>query len=119
MSVFVTEETATHCAAGGIGEPLELRIRVYWIAGQEGARLVLSDLETAEEYGSWDVETADPLSLKEGGTPVEDSELDRLVGAHLDKWRIPGSGWTSDPVSLAAHFSLEWGWKWVPERLAR
>jgi hypothetical protein len=110
----VTEETATHCAAGGIGEPLDLRVRVYWVAGKSGARLVLSDLETAEEYGYWDVDTVDPMP----GETIPDQELNRFVGTHLRKWQMIGSGWTVDPISLAAHFSLEWGWKWTPEKLA-
>lgn len=113
METQVTEETATHCAAGRIGEPLDLRVRVYWIADKSGAFIVLSDLETGEEYGSWDVETA--FMPRE---TLKDWELDTLVGSYLKKWAMPGSGWTTDPVSLAAHFSLEWGWKWVPEKLA-
>ena len=110
----VTEETATHCAAGGIGEPLDLIIRVYWSAGTSGARLVLSDRETREEYGHWDIETLDPMP----GETLADADLNRLVGTHLRKWAMPGSGWITDPVSLAAFYSLEWGWKWTPEKLA-
>ncbi|MFF5433402.1 hypothetical protein ACFY5K_25605 [Streptomyces griseofuscus] len=114
MDSQITEELATHCAVGRIGEPLGLRVRVYWVAGKHGALIVLSDLETGEEYGSWNVDSIEPVP----GETLAGSVLNALVADELNKWRMPGLGWLTDPVSLAAHFSLEWGWSWLPEKLA-
>ncbi|MFE2075175.1 hypothetical protein [Streptomyces misionensis] len=108
----VTEESATHCAVGDQSEVLNLRVRVYWRAGGHGFRIVLRDGDETEEYGTWDVSTADPMP----GETLPDSRLDHLVATALSKFRLPDSRWVTDPASLAAVYSLEWGWSWRPER---
>ncbi|WP_158690344.1 hypothetical protein [Streptomyces sp. PsTaAH-124] len=110
----LTEENATHLAVGIIGEPLELKVHVYWRANEKGALIVLSDLETSKEYGRWAGKSLDPMP----GESLASAVLDSFVGATLGVHAVQGCGWTTDPVSLAAFFSDEWGWNWVPERLA-
>ncbi|MFE9442475.1 hypothetical protein ACFYO2_26515 [Streptomyces sp. NPDC006602] len=111
----VTEATATHAAVGIMSEPLDLRVSIYWRAGEQGFRIVLKNEGMTEEYGAWDAQTAEPMR----GETLPDHELDRLVWSCLSPYRVVGSGWVVDPISCAAHFSTEWGWDWTTERFAQ
>lgn len=110
----VTESNATHCAVADMAEPLNLMAFFYWRAGEKGFRLVLKDDDLTEEYGAWDVETSDVL-LSE---TLSNERLDHLMGTALHKFHSHNNGWTTDPVALAAHYTLEWGWNWTTERFA-
>ncbi|MFI5877517.1 hypothetical protein ACIBAH_34810 [Streptomyces sp. NPDC051445] len=114
MADHVTEDTATHVAVGIIREPLDLRVYVYWTGGERGFRIVLKNEELTEEYRAWDAQTSDPIP----GASLPTIELDRMVWQCLSPYRMVGSGWVIDPISLAAHFSTEWGWDWTTERFA-
>lgn len=111
----VTAATATHAAVGIIREPLDLRVLLYWRAEKTGLLVVLKNEDMTEEYGAWEARTAKPVP----GETLPDYELDRLVWTCLSPYRVIGSGWTTDPVSCAAHFSTEWGWDWTTERFAQ
>ncbi|MGW0087867.1 hypothetical protein ACWDWS_02490 [Streptomyces sp. NPDC003328] len=109
---IVTEDNATHGAVGGMSEPLDLLVFLYWRAGETGFRIVLRDMESLEEYGAYDVQTLGAMP----GETLPHSELNRLVSESLGKYTKEGQGWVTDPVSLAAFYSERWGWDWVPER---
>jgi hypothetical protein len=109
-----SEENATHVAVGTIGEPVNLAVYLCWAAGERGFRLVLKELDLSMEYGAWDGRTEEPMPSE----TLSDAALDLMVREVLYPLRKIDSGWTSDPVSPAQFYALEWGWKWVPEKLA-
>ncbi|MFD7605133.1 hypothetical protein ACFWAN_32420 [Streptomyces mirabilis] len=112
--MHVTAATATHAAVGVNGEPLDLRVLIYWRAQERGFLIVVKNEDMTEEYGAWEGQTADPMPSE----TLPDSELDQLVWASLSPYRKVGHEWVVDPVSCAAYFSPEWGWEWTTERFA-
>ncbi|MFD7257190.1 hypothetical protein [Streptomyces sp. NPDC059874] len=105
----------THIAVGVIGKPLDLRVSVEWRAGEKGVRVILKDRETLEEFGTF----IGPTNEAVPGETLPDKKLDELVWRTLFPYRLMGPGWTTHPISLASHFSLEWGWTWTDERSAQ
>ncbi|MGW6597925.1 hypothetical protein [Streptomyces sp. NPDC055036] len=110
----MTVDEATHVAVGTIGEPLDLRVYIYWRAGEPGFRIVLKEADLSKEHGAWDAQTFAPIP----GETLRDLELNRMVWQCLSPYREVTAHWVTDPVSLAAHFSLEWGWDWTTEKYA-
>jgi len=105
---------STHIAVGLMREGVSVQARIEWQAGKAGFRLSVTDAEEQSIYGPWDVSTPDALP----GETLTDSELDRMVGYGLYPLLRSGIDWATDPVSLAHFYSQEWGFTWVPEKLA-
>jgi hypothetical protein len=104
----VTRENATHTAMGFIGEPLDIRVLVLWIAGGEEFMVSVWDDDTERYQGSYRFKWESPL----GSETIPDMDLDTMVHEALHPHALSGSGWTTDTVSLAAWFALEWGYEW-------
>ncbi|MEU9404794.1 hypothetical protein AB0E08_03675 [Streptomyces sp. NPDC048281] len=113
--MHVTEATATHAAVGVFGDPLNLRVTLYWRAEERGFLIVLKNEDMTEEYGAWQAQTEEPMA----GETLPNLLLDRLVWVCLSPHRKGGKGESTDPASVAAHFSTEWGWDWTTERFAQ
>lgn len=107
--------TYSHLAVGTIGEPLDLRVSIEWTPGETGIRIILKELGSLIELGAYVGQTAAPMP---DGT-LSDATLDAIVWRGLSPFRVVTASWVTDPVSLAAEYSAEWGWKWVPEKLAQ
>ncbi|MFI5802990.1 hypothetical protein [Streptomyces sp. NPDC051561] len=105
----------THKAVGVIGEPLSLRVEVEWEWSSEKVRMALYDSDT----GSQELIFSGPLRGTEWYPSPSDEQLNESVHRVLHPFSIDGEGWTTDSVSTAAHYSLEWGWKWMTEKFAR
>jgi hypothetical protein len=108
------EDTATHVAVGVIREPLDLRVYVYWNAGENGFRVVLKSEDLTEEHGAWDAKTAEAIPAE----TLADKALDHMVWQCLNPYRMVGSGWVVDPISWAARASATLGWSWTTEKYA-
>ncbi|MFD8018909.1 hypothetical protein ACFV6G_00530 [Streptomyces lavendulae] len=104
----------THVAVGE-AEGFAFRLDVQWTPGMSLFDVTVRTAEDLTEHGTYRAVTTEPMPV---GT-LRDSTLDSLAARVLGLYQLVTADWVVDPVSIAAEYVKNTGFRWVTEKDAK